>query len=162
MKRIRHLVAIVLLAMVSMAQATDNHEYQKDEYLPISNGTSLDKKWVIKAHGEGELGYDNFHLYLVDAVSGKIVGPLSEIADTLDTGAGSFAALWSKDSKTVTIVYRVSRHEPLASVSYTLANGHAVPMEALPAGVTEKSLQEHWRRHSSGYFNPDGSPRKRE
>jgi len=46
----------LLLAAVPMARATSNYDYKKDEYLPISNGTSPDKKWTIKAHGDGDLG----------------------------------------------------------------------------------------------------------
>ncbi len=157
MKTISSFVISLFLVLVPVLQATDNYEYKKDEYLVISNGTSPDKKWAIKAHGDGVDGYENFHLYLVDAASGKTVGPLTEVVDNLDTGAGSFAALWSKDSKTVTIVYRVSRHEPLQSMTYTLVQGRALPQTKAPVGVTEKSLQDHWTRHSSGYFNPDGS-----
>ncbi|CAN5766755.1 hypothetical protein BH11VER1_BH11VER1_39560 [soil metagenome] len=137
--------------------ATDNYEYKTDEYLTISNGTSPDKKWSIKAHGDGELGYDNFHLYLFDEINKKRIGPLMEIDETLDTGADAFAAGWSEDSKTVMIIYRVSRHAPLRSMTYTIAKNRALPKTDGPVDVTSKDLVEHWRRYGSGYFNPDGS-----
>lgn len=139
---------------VSAAFATSNHEYKKNEYVTISNGTSPDKKVSIKAHGEGDLGYDNFHLYLFDELSKKKIGPLTEIVDVLDTGADAFAAKWSDDSKTVTIIYRVDRHSPLKSMTYTLANGRALPKSKQPVDVTSKDLEDYWGKYGSG--KPDG------
>ena len=75
-------------------------------------------------HGEGDNGYDHFHIYLTDAVSGKKIGALEEIVDALDTGADAFCAKWSNDSKTVTIIYRVdqlNRYLPLRAVSYRIS-----------------------------------------
>jgi hypothetical protein len=149
-----------LIIGVCSGFATSNYEYKKDEYITISNGVSPDKKLSIKAHGEGELGYDNFHLYLVNATTGKVIGPLTEIVDTLDTGAEAFVATWSEDSKTVMITYRVDRHAPLKSMTYTLAKNRAVPKTKKPVDVTSQSLGEHWIRYGSGYFNPDGSYKK--
>ena len=146
-----------LILGVCSGFATSNHEYGAEEYLTISNGTSPDKKFSIKAHGEGDLGYENFHLYLVDASTMKIIGPLVEIVDTLDTGSDAFTAKWSEDSKTVMIIYRVDRHAPLKSMTYSLANSRALPKTKKPVDVTSRSLEEHWIRYGSGYFNPDGS-----
>jgi hypothetical protein len=155
------LIFALLTICVASAFATSNYEYAKDEYVTISNGISPDKKCLIQAHGEGDLGYDNFHLYLVSASTGKVIGPLSEITDTLDTGAGAFAARWSEDSKTVMIIYRVDRHAPLKSMTYTLAKNRAFPRTKKPVDVTSDSLEEHWIRYGSGYFNPDGSEKRR-
>src|ERR1051326_4798467 len=83
---------------ICSAFATSNYEYKKKEYVIISNGTSPDKKFSIKAHGEGGDGYDNFHLYLFNETNKKKTGPLTEIVDNLDTGADAFAAKWSEDS----------------------------------------------------------------
>jgi hypothetical protein len=88
---------MLLLSAISL-RATSNYEYGPDEYVTVSNGISPDGKFAITAHGGGELGYDNFHLYLTDANTGKKIGPLEEIKETLDTGADAFAAKWSKDS----------------------------------------------------------------
>jgi hypothetical protein len=143
---------------VCSALATSNYEYKKDEYVTISNGISPDKKFSIKAHGEGDLGYDNFHLYLF--ASNKRIGPLTEIVEVLDTGAEAYAARWSEDSRTVMIIYRVDRHAPLKSITYTLTEKRAVPKTKKPVDVTSRTLEEHWRRFGSGYPGPDGS-RKR-
>ena len=109
----------ILLLPITAALATSNYEYGPDEYVTISTGISPDGKYAITAHGSGELGDDNFHLFLTDAISGKRIGPLEEIVETLDTGAGAFAAKWSEKSQQVTIVYRVDRHAPLKAVSCT-------------------------------------------
>ena len=146
-----------LLVGVCSAFATSNYAYKQDEYVTISSGVSPDKQFSIKAHGQGEDGYDNFHLYLVDETTGKRIGPLSEIVDTLDTGADAFAAKWATDSKTVMIIYRVDRHAPLKSMTYTLAKNRAIPKTKEPVDVTAESLEEHWKRYGSGYLNPDGS-----
>src|SRR5436190_7878587 len=114
-----------LLLSASLALATSNYEYGPDEYVTVANGISPDGKYAITAHGGGELGYDNFHLYLTDAISGKNIGPLEEIVEPLDTGAGAFSAKWSCDSKQVTIIYRVDRHAPLKSVRYKVAGRRA-------------------------------------
>ena len=152
-------VAFFVIGICS-ALATSNYDYKKDEYVTISNGVSPDRRFSIKAHGEGDLGYNNFHLYLFDETNKKRIGPLTEIADTLDTGAEAFAARWSEDSKTVMIIYRVDRHAPLKSMTYTLARNRALPNTRKPIDVTSPSLQEHWIRYGSGYFNPDGSRKK--
>jgi hypothetical protein len=93
------------------ADATSNYEYKPDEYVVINGGRSPDGKYSIAAHGKGELGDENFHLYLMDAGSGKKVAILDEVKDTLDTGADAFYAKWSTDSREVSIRYRVDRHE---------------------------------------------------
>ena len=78
----------------------------------------------IAAHGGGELGYDNFHIYLMNGATGKKIGPLEEIKDTLDTGADAFYAKWSANSKEVAIRYRIDRHEAV-EVRYRIDKGRA-------------------------------------
>jgi hypothetical protein len=90
--------------------ATSNYNYIPGEYIVIVDGRSPDGRYAIASHGDGEDGYDNFHLYLMDAMTGKKIGPLEEIKDTLDTGADAFYAKWSADSGQVSITYRVDRH----------------------------------------------------
>jgi hypothetical protein len=121
--------ALALLASLSAAAitcvlGTSNREYGPNEYVVIEGGLSPDRKYSIAAHGGGELGYDNFHIYLMDAVTGKKIGPLEEIKDTLDTGADAFYAKWSANSKEVAIRYRIDRHEAL-EVRYRIGNGRA-------------------------------------
>jgi len=142
------LASILLLAATSL-RATSNHEYGPDEYVTVSNGMSPDEKFAITAHGGGELGYDNFHLYLTDANTGKNIGPLEEIKETLDTGADAFAAKWSQDSQQVTIVYRVDRHAPLKAVSYRITGRRAQHVKG-PFDVKSEDLITYWQTHGSG------------
>src|SRR3954454_14813145 len=87
---------IILLPIVSVL-GTWNYQYGPNEYVTVANGISPDGKIAITAHGSGELGDENFHLYLTDAGTGKKIGPLEEIKEFLDTGAGAFGAMWSSD-----------------------------------------------------------------
>jgi len=73
----------VLLLPSTVALATSNYQYGPDECVTVSNGISPDGKFAITAHGGGELGYDDFHLYLTNAITGKKIGPLEEIKETL-------------------------------------------------------------------------------
>ena len=60
---------------VISVRATWNYEYGPDEYVTVAKGISPDRKIAITAHGSGELGDENFHLYLTDAGTGKKIGP---------------------------------------------------------------------------------------
>lgn len=117
------LIALSAAAIVS-ASATSNHHYGPDEYAVVDGGLSPDRKYSIAAHGGGEFGYDNFHIYLMNTATGKKIGPLEEIKETLDTGADAFYAKWSSDSTEVAIRYRVDRHEAL-EVRYRIEKGRA-------------------------------------
>ena len=79
-------VALLVSALVMptmFALATSNYEYRPDEYVTVADGISPDERYAITAHGGGKLGYDNFHLYFTDAMTGKNIGPLEEIVETL-------------------------------------------------------------------------------
>ena len=78
-----------LLFGTTVGLATSNYNYGADEYVTVAKGISPDARYAITAHGEGDLGYDNFHIYLTNAVTGRKIGPLEEIVGTLDTGAGA-------------------------------------------------------------------------
>jgi hypothetical protein len=114
---------VALVVPTSFSLATSNYEYGPDEYVTVASGISPDGKFAITAHGTGYLGYDNFHLYLTDAISGKNIGPLEEIVKTRDTGADAFAAKWSEDSHQVTIIYRFGR--PLKAITYRIERRRA-------------------------------------
>jgi hypothetical protein len=122
--RLLLLVSTLLLPVISV-RATSNYEYGPDEYVTVANGISPDGKIAITAHGKGELGDENFHLYVTDAGTGKKIGPLEEIKEFLDTAGNAFAAHWSSDSQQVTIVWRVDRHEPLKAISYRITGRRA-------------------------------------
>jgi hypothetical protein len=140
---------VILLLAASSACATSNYEYGPDEYVTVSNGLSPDGKFAVTAHGSGELGDDNFHLFLTDAITGKKIGPLEEIVDTLDTGADAFAAKWSSDSGEVTILYRVDRHAPLKAISYRIAGRRARRLKG-PFDVKSEELIKYWQDNGSG------------
>jgi hypothetical protein len=137
-----------ILVPATVALATSNYQYGPDEYVTIAKGISPNGKYAITAHGEGELGCDNFHIFLTDAVTGKKIGPLEEIVETLDTGADAFCAKWSKDSQQVVIIYRVDRHAPLKAVSYHIANGRARLIKG-PIDVSSKEQISYWQNQCS-------------
>jgi regulation of enolase protein 1 (concanavalin A-like superfamily) len=135
------------------AFATSNYDYGADEYVAINNGISPNRQLAITAHGEGDLGYRNFHLFLFDAITGRKIGPLEEIVGTLDTGATAFAARWAKDSSEVQIIYRVDRHVPQKVMAYRLAKGRAIPVTKEPIDVKpwdyDAPLVKFWRESKS-------------
>jgi hypothetical protein len=132
------LTGLLLLLGGRLAHATSNHEYGADEYDTIVDGLSPDGKYAITTHGQGYLGYDNFRVYLTDAISGKKIGPLEEISEILDTGANAYCAQWSSDSTHVTIFYRISRHEPLKSMAYRIGKHRAFPLSLAPQDATDQ------------------------
>ena len=144
-----------LVLPITFALATSNYEYGPDEYVTVANGISPDDQYAITAHGAGKLGDDNFHLYLMDASTGKNLGPLEEIVETLDTGANAFSAKWSNDSKEVIIIYRADRHAPLKAVTYTIVDRRARYIKG-PFDVTSEELIKYWHDHSSA---PAASPK---
>ena len=122
----------ILLLPITAALATSNYEYGPDEYVTISTGISPDGKYAITAHGSGELGDDNFHLFLTDAISGKRIGPLEEIVETLDTGAGAFAAKWSEKS---------SRSPSFKSRSARAAESRFVPHRGSARALHQRAIR---------------------
>ena len=158
-------VAIILACFPGIALATDNYEYGADEYVTITKGLSPDGRFSITAHGEGELGYGNFHLFLTDAITGRHIGPLDEVAPILDTEAGAFGAIWSKDSSSVTIVWRWSRHDPFKSITYKISPKGASPKTKKAVDVDQDSkLIEFWSKHCSGDTPTEkrfGTPKKK-
>ncbi len=155
----------LLVLVASTALATFNYEYGADEYVTISNGISPDRKLAITAHGDGEYGYENFHLYLFNAATGKKIGPLEEVVEPLDTGAGAYGAKWSTDSSEVTIVYRVDRHAPFKAITYHFANGRAIPKTKKPVDVKDDKLEQFWGKYCSNTKPPEkvfGTPKRTE
>jgi hypothetical protein len=118
---------LLLVACAASAFATSNYEYKPGEYVTITDGSSPDGRYAIATHGEGDLGYDNWHVYLMDARTGKKIGPLEEITDPLDTAAEAYVAKWSSDSSKVEITYRADRHVAVTIV-YRIANRRAYLM----------------------------------
>jgi hypothetical protein len=97
---------------LASADATSNHTYRKGEYALIHGGHSPDKRHSLATHGEDELGYGNFHVYLMAEPGHRKIAPLPDIDDDniLDTGPDANWAAWSRDSRAVAVSYRVERH----------------------------------------------------
>ena len=134
------LLLLCFTLFLPVARATSCYDYGANEYVTIAKGLSPDGKYAITAHGGGPYGYEHFHIYLTDAIIGKKIGPLEEIVETLDTGAGAFCAAWSPDSGQVVITYRISRHEPLKSVTYRIANRRAYLISG-PENATDEQTK---------------------
>ncbi len=99
---------LLLLAWAGPAAATDNYAYEKGEYVTISDGLSPDGHWSIAAHGDGELGSDQFDLHLLREPSHQKVASL-RIKEVLDTGPLSFIGVWAPDSSRVAVLFRSDR-----------------------------------------------------
>jgi hypothetical protein len=81
--------------------------------LTIHDGLAPGKQLSLATHGDGELGYDDFHVWLMAEPAHRRIVALDGISsdNILDTGAESFHAVWSKDSRHVGVGHRSSRHE---------------------------------------------------
>ena len=141
-------VAIILACFSGRLLATAEYDYGADEYVTISKGLSPDGRLAITAHKD--YGLDNFHLYLTDAKTGRRIGPLEEVDPVLDTAADAFGAIWSKDSSTVTLVWRVARHY-FYSITYKISPKRAFPKTKKPIELNEDSkLIEFWSKNCGG------------
>lgn len=146
----------VLLLAAGTAWATFNYAYGADEYATIYHGVSPNERLAITTHGDGESGYVHFHPSLFDAVAGKKIGPLEEISEVLDTGAGAYAARWKTDSSEATIVYRVDRHTPLKAMIYRFAKGQAFPLTRHPVDLRDNDpLSQLYVESAQGNHSPD-------
>ena len=110
------------------AGATSNYEYKPGEYAIVEGGMAPDKQHSIAAHGDGEGGSDNFHIYLMAEPDHRKIGPLEEIKDILDTGPDAYAANWSKDSGFAAISYRSDRHIRAINI-YRIGARRAYPID---------------------------------
>jgi len=113
----RHASAFALSAWmifgfsIAAAEATSNQTYRRNEYAVIRDGEAPNGRLSIAAHGGGELGYDNFHLYLMAEPAHKTLARLEQIGpDLLDTGSDAYKAEWAADSGHVAVLYRADRH----------------------------------------------------
>jgi hypothetical protein len=116
---------LILLLSVTSLFATSNYEYKKDEYARIPNGLSPSARYYVATHGEGELGYSHWHIYLMDAHTGKVIQTLP-VPDSapLDTAPDAYVGDWNKNSNHFTITYRTDRHVEV-KVTYDIVDGKA-------------------------------------
>jgi hypothetical protein len=118
------LVTVFIFFSSLPARATASYTYKKGEYVVIDHGHSPNKHWSLATHGDGEDGYDNFHVYLMAEPRHRKIGPLEEINEILDTAADAYTAVWSPDSRHVAILWRSDRHFR-EMILYRIENGRA-------------------------------------
>jgi hypothetical protein len=106
-------IATCLAAAGVPARATSNHQYAKDEYGIIRDGLAPGKQLSLASHGEGDLGDQDFHVWLMAEPAHRRIARLDAISgdNNLDTDPGAYHAFWSKDSRHVGVAFRSSRHE---------------------------------------------------
>jgi hypothetical protein len=106
-------IATCLAAAGVPARATSNHQYAKDEYGIIRDGLAPGKQLSLASHGEGDLGDQDFHVWLMAEPAHRRVAKLDAISgdNNLDTDPAAYHAFWSKDSRHVGVAFRSSRHE---------------------------------------------------
>lgn len=126
MLRVSFTVAI-LFAVRCVAFATSNREYGANEYDTVLRGDSPNGRYTIAAHGEGCLGYTNFHLYLIDQKSRNPISALIEPIEPVDTGADAYYADWFPDSRRVSITFRAERHIAF-KVTYLIQDGRLIEL----------------------------------
>ena len=119
--RLAAVSAVISLVAIIRLQATDTYEYKRGELLVVKGGRSPDKQFAIVS-GENKSG--EFGIYLTDARTKNIIGPLEEVATGLDTGPDAYHAQWSPDSKHVGISSRSGRHW-MPNIIYRIENRRA-------------------------------------
>ena len=139
---------IVFGGIFTPAAATSNYTYGPDEYATVDGGLSRGGKYSIAAHGTGEGGNDDFHLYLMAEPGHRRIGLLDEVVQWLDTSPEAFTANWSEDSRFVALGYRIDRHLYAIKNIYRVADGRADPVAgpSLPEAIGREG-----RRHRDAW-----------
>lgn len=106
-------LAILACLVAAPAGATSEHQYGKNEYAVIRHGLAPNRELSLASHGAGELGDDDFHVWLMAEPAHRKVVALDDIAsdNNLDSDPDAYHAFWSKDSSRVAVAFRRSRHE---------------------------------------------------
>jgi hypothetical protein len=126
----RHFLCAVFAAPLALAAApvgaTSEHDYASDEYAIIRDGLSPDKRLSLAAHGDGEGGRGNFHVWLMAEPAHRRIMPLDDISskNNLDTGPDAYHGQWSADSRHVAVGFRFDRHQVQLNI-YTIENRRA-------------------------------------
>ena len=144
----RNVLAIVVFLAVTgacgAARATAEYDYKANEYVIVDHGLAPNNKFSIAAHGKGEGGSEDFHLYVMAEPAHRPLAPLPSIdsKSILDSGPTAFYAHWAPDSGHVAIMFRADRHI-LIMVLYALRDGrpHQLTGPTLFGAVT-KSMPE--------------------
>lgn len=124
-------IAACLALALAPAGATSNHEYAKGEYAIIRDGLAPNKQLSLASHGDGELGDDHFHVWLMSEPAHRKLVALDDISDdnNLDTAPDAYHAFWSKDSRRVGVAFRSSRHEVTLNL-YAIDGRRAHPIKS--------------------------------
>jgi hypothetical protein len=132
------LVGLASALATLTARATEEYTYKPNEYALIARGMAPNGKYSVTSHGNGDGGYDHFHIYLMAEPGHKKIGPLEEIKDILDTAPTAYTALWSSDSGHVVIDYRSDRHVGTLMM-YAIRNHRAYPLTGpMPSAVVSQ------------------------
>ena len=110
--------AFLACLAASSAGATSSYQYGKDEYVVIGDGLAPSKRLSIAAHGSGEFGDEDFHVWLMAEPAHKRLAVLDNMTcptdgvsrACLDSGANAYNAVWSPDSRHVAVSFRTNRH----------------------------------------------------
>ena len=136
-------LCILCCTAAAPSAATSTYNYGPDEYVIVAGGMAPDGKHSIAAHGHGEGGDQDFHLYLMAEPGHHKIGPLEEVECRLDSGPNAFDASWSQDSRFVALGYRLERHLYAFNNIYRIGKGRAYPiagptvLEAMGANTRE-------------------------
>ncbi|WP_159008259.1 hypothetical protein [Bradyrhizobium sp. S69] len=105
-------ITACLAAAALPARATSNHHYAKGEYGIIRHGLAPGKQLSLASHGEGELGDEGFHVWLMAEPAHRRIAKLDAVSsdNNLDTDPGAYHAFWSKDSRHVGVGFRSERY----------------------------------------------------
>jgi hypothetical protein len=129
MRTVFGLIALLLGLAAAPACATSIHEYAKGEYAIIRHGLAPDKRLSLASHGEGELGDENFHVWLMAEPVHRKIAVLDDISshNNLDSGPDAYHGFWSRDSRHVAVAFRSSRHEVTLNL-YRVENRRTHPI----------------------------------
>jgi hypothetical protein len=151
--RLPILVALLVLGLAP-ARATDTHDYGRDEYAIIHNGMAPNKRLSLAAHGDGDGGSDNFHIWLMSEPAHRRIVALDNIGsdNNLDTGPNAYHAVWAPTSRYVVVNFRGDRHVLEANL-YSIENSGArlISGPSLFRDVTGRNVgaDDHLRRSAT-------------
>lgn len=124
------LVAGILVAFaIEPAHATSNYEYARHEYALIHDGLAPNKLMSLASHGTGELGDEDFHVWLMSEPNHRRIMALPDISsrNNLDTAPDAYHAFWSEDARHVAVAFRTDRHE-IGLKLYSIEGSQARPI----------------------------------
>jgi hypothetical protein len=140
-------LALSLLLAAPPAGATDSHTFARDEYAIIGGGLAPNRTVSLAAHGDGEGGSDNFHIWLMAEPGHRKLEALDGISsdNNLDTGPKAYFAQWSNDSRRVAVSFRSDRHVRQLNL-YAVENRRArpIPGPTLFRQVTGGDIDPQW------------------